>query len=98
MKCHACKCDVTPAKPRSTWKAITVAFWVACLVVSIPFSLVIGLNLLLAPAAICIGFAVGTASRRMGSWTCPRCNVELLEPEPQTKIETVPLAMVARRS
>ena len=40
--------------------------------------------------------AVGTAARRMSSWTCPRCAAELLEPEPQTRIDTVPLASISR--
>lgn len=92
MFCHACKCHVTPVRPRTTWKVITVAFWISTLVVAMPFSLLLGLNLVLAPLAIAIGAAVGTSARRLSSWTCPRCSAELYEPEPQTVLDPVALA------
>jgi hypothetical protein len=72
------------------WKVLNVVLWIACLTVAMPLSLVIGLNILLAPLAIAIGCAVGTSARRMTSWTCPRCDSELLEPEPQTEFATLP--------
>jgi len=87
MLCHACKCHVTPSKPKTMWKVLTIVFWVTTLPVALAFSLIIGLNVILAPAAIFIGMSVGTAARRLSSWTCPRCDAELLEPEPNTTLE-----------
>ena len=87
MLCHACKCHVTPSKPKTMWKVLTIVFWVTTLPVALAFSLVIGLNVILAPAAIFIGMSVGTAARRLSSWTCPRCDAGLLEPEPNTTLE-----------
>ena len=92
MNCHACKCHVTPVRPKTTWKLFTVGFWVTTLVVAIAFSAFAGLNLVLLPFAIAIGMAVGAAARRLTSWTCPRCNAELIVPEGQTKFDSVPLA------
>lgn len=92
MYCHACKCHVTPVAPKTTWKILTVALWVTTLAVAIAFSVIIGINLVLMPMAVAIGMALGVSTRRMSSWTCPRCSAELIEPEPQTKLDTVPLA------
>jgi hypothetical protein len=69
---------------------MNVAFWAASMVVAVLFSQLLGLNLLLAPAAIFIGMSIGTAARRMSSWTCPRCREELIEPEPQTEVVVPP--------
>jgi hypothetical protein len=74
------------------WKILTVAFWVTSLIVSIPFSLIIGLNLVLAPAAIMVGMSIGTAARRVSTWSCPRCDAELVEPEPQEDLIEMPAA------
>jgi hypothetical protein len=63
------------------WKIVTVALWCSSLVVALGFSLALGLNLVLAPAAIVVGMSVGTAARRLSTWTCPRCGSELVEPE-----------------
>jgi hypothetical protein len=81
MLCHACKCHVAPRPPRSAWKILNVALWSASMAVAMVFSLIIGLNLLLAPLAIVIGMSIGTSARRLSSWTCPRCGAELVEPE-----------------
>lgn len=94
MNCHACKCHVTPVKPRTMWKVASVVLWGTSLVVAIAFSVFAGLNLLLLPMAIVVGMAVGTSARRLSSWTCPRCDTELLEPEPNTVLTTAPLALV----
>jgi hypothetical protein len=66
--------------------------WATSLVVAVCFSLVIGLNIVLAPAAIVIGMAVGTSARRLSSWTCPRCRAELAPREPEPERALVPLA------
>ena len=81
MYCHACRCHVTPTPPRSIWKLLSVYFWVGSMAVAIGFSLALGLNLVLAPAAICIGMSVGVAARKLNDWTCPRCGAEMVEPE-----------------
>jgi hypothetical protein len=49
--------------------------------VAVGFSCLLGLNLVLAPAAIFIGMSIGTAARKLSDWTCPRCHEELVEPE-----------------
>ena len=85
MLCHACRVHVTPRPPKTVWKVLTVAFWIGSLVVASGFSLALGLNLLLAPAAIFIGMSVGTSARMLSSWTCPRCNAELIEPDVTTE-------------
>jgi hypothetical protein len=82
--CHSCRVHVAPTPPRTVWKVTTVVLWVTSMCVAVCFSLALGLNLVLAPAAIVIGMSIGTAARRMSSWTCPRCGAELVEPEPQT--------------
>jgi hypothetical protein len=64
------------------WKFVNVGFWIASLVVATCFSLALGLNLVLAPAAIVVGWSVGTSARRLNDWTCPHCNEELVEPDP----------------
>ncbi len=86
MLCHSCRCHVQPTPPKTAWKIATLAFWVFASVVALLFSIPIGLNIVLAPAAIVVGMAIGTAARRMSSWTCPECHAELVEPEPQTKV------------
>jgi hypothetical protein len=86
MLCHSCRCHVDPSPPKTAWKIATMAFWISASVVAILFSIPIGLNLVLAPAAIVVGMAIGTAARRMSSWTCPECHAELVEPEPQTEV------------
>jgi hypothetical protein len=90
MLCHSCRCRVEPTPPNSAWKILNVVFWVASMTLAVLFSLAMGLNLLLAPAAIFVGMSIGTAARRMTSWTCPRCHEELIEPEPQTEIVVPP--------
>jgi hypothetical protein len=70
---------------------VNLGFWITSLIVAVVFSLLIGLNLILAPAAIFVGMAVGTSARRLSSWTCPRCKAELIEPEPEGA-DLVPLA------
>lgn len=92
MNCHACKCHVTPVRPKTTWKLFTVAFWITTLVVAMAFSAFIGVQLVLLPFALAIGMAVGAAARRMTSWTCPRCGAELAVPASDTPIDSVPLA------
>ncbi len=87
MYCHACRVHVTPTPPRTIWKVMTLFFWIASLIIATIFSLLLGLNLVLAPAAIVVGMSVGTAARRLTSWTCPRCGAELVEPE----LDTTPL-------
>jgi hypothetical protein len=77
------------------WKVAVVVFWVTSMVVAIGFGSIVGLSLLLAPAAIAVGMAIGTAARRLSSWTCPRCGAELLEPEPNTTMTTAPLASIS---
>ncbi|MBX3232782.1 MAG: hypothetical protein KIT84_43675 [Labilithrix sp.] len=98
MNCHACKCHVTPVKPRTMWKVGVVAFWITSLVVAVGFGSIVGLSLFLAPVAIAVGMAIGTSARRLSSWTCPRCDAELLEPEPNTTLTTAPLASIARET
>ena len=95
MYCHACRCHVSPKAPRTIWKVLTVFFWVGALSIAMIFSLLLGLNLVLAPAAIFVGMAVGTAARRLSSWTCPRCDAEMVEPEPDTVGVTIPARPLA---
>lgn len=83
MFCHACRCHVSPVPPRSTWKMLSVLYWISSLVVAVLFSLIIGLNLVLAPVAIVIGMSVGTSARKLNEWTCPLCDAELGEPSPE---------------
>jgi len=80
MKCHHCKCDVTPVKPKTTWKLFTVAFWITTLVVAIGFSVFAGIQLVLLPMALFISMAIGASVSRLNSWTCPRCRDELIVP------------------
>jgi hypothetical protein len=94
MLCHSCRCHVTPTPPRTIWKVVNVGFWIASLIVATGFSLLLGLNLILAPAAIVVGMAVGTSARRLSSWTCPHCGAELVEPEPEE--EPLPPPAAAR--
>lgn len=102
MLCHSCHVHVQPIPPKTRWKVATVAFWIATLIVATCFSLLLGLNLVLAPAAIVIGMAVGTSARLLSSWTCPHCGAELIEPEPEPEFEAIapqplgPLAPVTR--
>ncbi|HVH44133.1 MAG TPA: hypothetical protein VM925_17400 [Labilithrix sp.] len=81
MLCHSCRCHVTPAPPRTMWKIVSFGFWVGSLVVAVCFSLLLGLNLVLAPAAVFVGMSIGAAARKLNDWTCPRCDAELIEPE-----------------
>ncbi len=95
MFCHSCRCHVTPEPPRSVWKVLSVGFWVGSMVIAVCFSLLLGLNLVLAPAAIFIGASVGACARKLNDWTCPRCKAELVEPEPVE--DMVPLTRWRRR-
>jgi hypothetical protein len=94
MLCHSCRCHVEPTPPNGAWKVLNVAFWVASMTVAVAFSLLMGLNLVLAPVAIFIGMSIGTAARRMSSWSCPRCHEELIEPEPQAEAVHPPSDLV----
>ncbi len=96
MFCNSCRCHVTPAPPRSIWKVLSVGFWVGSMIIAVIFSLLLGLNLVLAPAAIVIGGAIGACARKLNDWTCPRCGAELAEPEAIT--DTVPLTRWHRRA
>ncbi|MDF2691818.1 MAG: hypothetical protein K0S65_201 [Labilithrix sp.] len=89
MFCHSCRSQVTPVPPRSIWKVLSVAFWVGSLTIAAGFSLLLGLNLVLAPAAIFIGMSIGACARKLNNWTCPRCDAELVEPEPTSELQTV---------
>ncbi len=80
MRCSSCKKNVTPTAPRTMWKVVTLVFWIAAMAFAGFFSIIIGLNLVLAPAAIVVGMAIGTSARRAASWTCPRCGAEMAEP------------------
>lgn len=91
MLCHRCRTHVTPKPPKTAFKVLNVGFWIASLIVATGFSLLLGLNLVLAPMAIIIGMSIGASARRLTSWTCPRCNAELIEPEPETTL-TPPIA------
>ena len=82
MYCNACRCHVTPTPPRSIWKVLSVGYWIGSLVIAVAFSLLLGLNLVLAPAAIAIGMSIGVSARKLNNWTCPRCDNELVEPDP----------------
>jgi hypothetical protein len=62
------------------WKIVNLVFWVTLLSFALAGSCIIGLNLVLAPMAIALGLAIGTAARRAASWTCPRCDSEMAEP------------------
>jgi hypothetical protein len=81
MYCHTCRCNVTPKAPKSSWKYLSVGYWVGSMVVAIGFSLAAGLNLVLAPVAVVIGMSIGVAARKLNNWTCPRCGAEMVEPE-----------------
>jgi hypothetical protein len=93
MRCSACKSDVTPVPPRTMAKLGLVGFYIAALVVSTIFSLLLGLNILLAPAAIVVGMAVGVAARRANEWSCPQCKEEMRAPaaEPTPAMAERPL-------
>jgi hypothetical protein len=86
MFCHSCRCHVTPTPPRSIWKLLSVGYWVGSLIVAAGFSLLLGLNLVLAPVAVVIGMSIGVAARKLNNWTCPRCGAELVEPEPTEEL------------
>lgn len=89
MFCHTCRTHVTPTPPKSIWKVLSVGYWIGSLVVAVCFSLLLGLNLVLAPVAIVIGMSIGAAARKLYNWTCPHCGTELIEPDPED--EMIPL-------
>ncbi|MBN9160631.1 MAG: hypothetical protein BGO98_03060 [Myxococcales bacterium 68-20] len=89
MFCHTCRCHVTPTPPKSIWKVLSTGYWIGSLVIALCFSILLGLNLVLAPVAIVIGMSIGAAARKLYNWTCPNCDAELIEPEPED--EMVPL-------
>jgi hypothetical protein len=60
---------------------LSVLFWVGSLAVGTLFSILLGLNLVLAPLAIVISFSIGAVARKLNDWTCPRCGAEMVEPE-----------------
>ena len=80
MRCSACKSDVTPIPPRTMAKLSLVGFYVASMVVSTIFSLLLGLNIVLVPVAIAVGWSVGVAARRANAWSCPECKEEMTAP------------------
>lgn len=80
MRCPSCKIDVTPVPPRTMAKMAVVVLYVAMLLVATSFSLLLGLNLVLAPVAIVLGFSIGTMTRRANAWSCPLCKEELFVP------------------
>ena len=80
MRCSACKSDVSPTPPRTIAKLSLVAFYVASMAVSTIFSLLLGLNIVLVPVAIAVGFSVGVAARRANAWSCPKCKEEMSAP------------------
>lgn len=80
MSCHACKRSVIPEPPHSTRKILTTTLWVMLLSGAFVVSLIIGLNLVLAPMAIFVGMAIGTSARLASAWTCPYCKNELMVP------------------
>ncbi|HVJ90143.1 MAG TPA: hypothetical protein VM580_10095 [Labilithrix sp.] len=82
MFCPSCRLHVSPVPPRSMWKIVSLALWISSLTVATGFSLLAGLNLVLAPAAVIIGMSVGTAARRLNCFSCPVCSSELYTPEP----------------
>lgn len=84
MRCNSCRLHVTPSPPKTVYKVLCVGFWLCSMTVAVAFSLALGLNLVLAPAAIIIGMSVGTSARRVNTWTCPHCHAELAEPVPET--------------
>lgn len=90
MKCPSCRAHVTPIPPGTAFKVLNVGFWICSLAVATAFSLLLGLNLVLAPTAIVVGMSVGASARRLASWTCPRCGAELFEPEPETSLVEPP--------
>ncbi len=83
--CKACKEQVSPRAPRTAWKIATLLFWLAALATSLVFSLLLGLNVLLVPAWLGIGMAVGVAARRAAAWSCPACSAELTPPIPDAE-------------
>jgi hypothetical protein len=99
MKCHVCKVNVTPVRPKTTWKILTVTFWIVTLFLSIALTgfAFAGLQLILVPLALGIGMALGASARRLTSWTCPRCSTELIVPEEQTTIADTNQAELASR-
>ena len=96
MFCHSCRCHVTPEPPRSIWKVLSVGFWVGSMIIAVCFSSLLGLNLVLAPAAVFIGGSIGACARKLNDWSCPRCGAELVEPEAAG--EMVPLTRWRRRA
>ena len=80
MRCSSCRKNVTPAAPRTMWKIVNLFFWITALAFAGFFSIIIGLNLVMAPTAIVIGMAIGTSARRLAAWSCPSCNEEMAEP------------------
>ena len=81
MRCGSCKSDVTPVPPKTMAKVGLVAFYVMSLAVYTVFSLLLGLNIVLVPAAIVVGWSVGVAARRASCWSCPKCKEEMIAPE-----------------
>lgn len=96
MYCHTCRCHVTPAPPRSVWKVLTVGFWLGSMVIAVCFSMLLGLNLVLAPVAIVIGGSIGACARELNDWSCPRCGAVLIEPAREE--DMVPLKRWRRRA
>lgn len=87
MRCTCCQSDVEPVPPRTIGKILLVVSYVAALAIATVFSCLLGLNLVLAPAAIVIGMAVGTAARMASAWTCPSCKEEMFVPEPLADVD-----------
>lgn len=78
MHCRSCKGQVVPRPPKTAWKLVNVGFWIALLATGMLFGCLLGLNVVLVPVWCFMAGAVGVATHRASSWSCPKCNAELV--------------------
>ncbi|MCL2723237.1 MAG: hypothetical protein FWD69_02270 [Polyangiaceae bacterium] len=78
MTCPSCKEEVMPIAPKTAWKIAVVLFWVGLLAISMLYGTLLGLNVVLVPVWCAMAGAVGVATDRATSWSCPACHAKLV--------------------
>jgi hypothetical protein len=83
MECHCPHCDrmVEAVPPLPRWRFLLIAYWVALLALVPLFGGIVGLSLVLAPAMLAMGLAIGTLSRMSTTYRCPVCKAEVHTPD-----------------